>query len=123
MLVRILFGLNIKDTQVGLKFFRRAVLEKTLPRLLVKAFAFDIEMLAVANYLGFKKIYEAPVEIKMQFGGASSVTSKGFFKTLLHMLRDTLAVFYRLRILRYYSDKNQRKWKYDPDLDFRVNVG
>lgn len=123
MLARILFGLNIKDTQVGLKFFRREVLEKTLPRLLVKRFAFDIEILAVANYLGFTKIYEAPVEIKMQFGGASSVTSKWFLKTAFLMLWDTLAVFYRLYILGYYSDDNKRKWRYDPELDFRVNVG
>lgn len=123
MLVRILFGLNIRDTQVGLKIFRREVLEKTLPRLLVKEYAFDIEMLAVAHYLGFKRIYEAPVELKLEFGGASTIASKGFLKTVFFMLWDTLAVFYRLRILRYYSDKNKRKWRYDPDLDFRVNVG
>lgn len=123
VLVRLLFGLNVKDTQVGLKLFRREVLEKTLPRLLVKRYAFDIEILAVANYLGFRKIYEAPVEIKMEFGGASSVTSKGFLKTVFHMLRDTLAVFYRLKILGYYADSNKRKWVYDPELDFRVNVG
>src|SRR3989338_6441650 len=57
-LVWILFGLNVRDTQVGMKFFRREVLEKVLPRLLVKRFAFDVEMLAVANYLGFIRIYE-----------------------------------------------------------------
>lgn len=123
LLVRLLFNLNVKDTQVGLKIFKREVLEKTLPRLLVKQFAFDIEMLAVANYLGYKRIYESPVLIKMDFGGASVLTSKGMRKLIFHMLRDTLAVFYRLRILHYYSDKNQRKWVYDPDLNFRVNVG
>src|SRR4030042_2438859 len=51
ILVRILFGLNVRDTQVGIKFFRRQVLEQVLPRVLVKAYAFDIELLAVANYL------------------------------------------------------------------------
>lgn len=123
LLVRLLFGLNIKDTQVGLKVFRREVLEKTLPRLLVKEFAFDIEMLSVANYLGFTRIYESPVQVKMDFGGASVLTSKGMQRFIFKMLRDTLAVFYRLRILNYYSDKNQRQWVYDPDLNFRVNVG
>jgi len=34
-----------------------------------------------------------------------------------------LAVIYRLRILRYYDDHNKRQWKYDPDLDFKVNIG
>ncbi|MBU0570257.1 glycosyltransferase, partial [Patescibacteria group bacterium] len=50
VLVRILFGLKIKDTQAGIKFFKREVLVKTMPRLLVKAFAFDVEMIAVAKY-------------------------------------------------------------------------
>ncbi len=123
ILVRLLFGLTVKDTQVGMKFYRREVLEKVLPRLLVKAFAFDIEILAVANYLGYKRIFEAPVEIKLDFGGTSTVTSRKFIRTVLLMVQDTLAVFYRLRITKYYSDKNQRKWRFDPELNFRVNVG
>lgn len=121
--VWILFGLNIKDTQVGLKIFKRTVLEKVLPRLLVKRFAFDIEILTVANYLGFNRIYEGPVEIKLQFGGASTLTNNKFIRTVFAMLLDTLSVFYRLRILQYYADSNHRKWKYDPELNFRVNIG
>lgn len=123
LLVRLLFGLNIRDTQVGLKLFKRQVLEKTLPRLMVKHFAFDIEMLAVANSLGFNRIYESPVQIKMEFGGASVITSKGFLKQITLMMLDTLAVFYRLKIVGHYSDKNMHKWVYDPELNFRVNVG
>lgn len=122
-LVWLLFGLRVKDTQVGMKFFKREVLEKVLPRLLVKHFAFDIEILAVANYLGFKRIYEAPVDIKLRFGATSTITSQKFLRTVLAMLIDTLAVFYRLKILRYYSDKNKRRWKFDPELNFRINVG
>lgn len=122
ILVRLLFGLNIRDTQVGIKFFRRTVLEKVLPRLLIKAFAFDIEMLAVANYLGFKRIFEAPIELRMKLK-ASTIPSKGFIRIAWLMFLDTLAVFYRLRILRYYSDTNSRKWRFDPELNFRINVG
>ncbi len=123
MMVRILFGLKIRDTQVGMKFFRREVLEKVLPRVLVKAFAFDVEILAVANYLGYSRIYEAPVEIKLRFGGVSTVTSQRFIRTVFSMLGDTLAVFYRLKILNYYSEKNKRKWRFDPELNFRINIG
>ncbi len=122
-LVWLLFGLKIKDTQVGMKFFKREVLEKVLPRLLVKAYAFDIEILAVANNLGFKRIYEAPVEIKLNFGGNSYITSQKFIRIIFAMFLDTLAVFYRLRILNYYSDENKRKWRFDPELNFRVNIG
>lgn len=110
VLVRVLFGLNIRDTQVGMKFFRREVVEKVLPRLLVKQFAFDIEILAVANYLGFNKIYEAPVKLKMNMGGPSTIISKKFFWIVFLMIWDTLAVFYRLRILDYYNYKNRKRW-------------
>jgi len=111
MVVRILFGLKVRDTQVGMKFYRREVLEKVLPRVLIKAFAFDVEILSVANYLGFKRIFEAPVELNMKFkGGFSTIASKGFIKIAWLMLWDTAAVFYRLRILHYYDDKNRNNW-------------
>ena len=123
ILVWLLFGLKTRDTQVGMKFFKREVLEKVLPRLLVKRFAFDVEILAVANYLGYKRIFEAPIDITLRFGGASTLTSQQFLRTVFAMLVDTLAVFYRLKILNYYSDKNKRKWRFDPELNFRINVG
>lgn len=123
LLVWLLFGLRVRDTQVGMKFFKREVLEKVLPRLLVKHYAFDVEMLAVANYLGFKRIHEAPIDIELRFGGTSTITNKGFIRMVAAMLWDTLAVFYRLKILNYYSDKNKRKRKFDPQLNFRINVG
>lgn len=120
--VRLLFGLRVKDTQVGMKFFKREVLEKVLPRLLVKAFAFDIEILAVANSLGFSRIYEAPVELKMKFEGSSStIASKGFLKTVGRVLWDTVAVFYRLRILKYYDYKNRKDWITPEYLTFKNN--
>ncbi len=113
----LLFGLKVRDTQTGLKIFKRKVLEDVLPRLLIKEFAFDVEMLSVARHLGYKRIFEAPIELTWK--GMSTIRSKYIFS----MLIDTLAVFYRLRILRYYDNNNKRKWVYDPDLDFRVNVG
>lgn len=121
MLVRVLFGLKVRDTQVGMKFFRREVLEKTLPRLLVKTFAFDIGMLSVANYLGFKKIYEAPVELKVRFGGVSTIISKGFIRTIWGMLWDTMAIFYRLYILNFYDYKNKKNWITPDYLTFKNN--
>lgn len=117
LMIRVLFGLKIKDTQVGLKLFRRKVLEDILPRLLVKRYAFDVEILSVANMIGYNKIYEAPIQLKYQF--SSSIN----WKEVLRMLKDTLAVFYRLRILKYYDNSNKRRWKFDPELSFKVNVG
>lgn len=121
-IVFLLFGLRVRDTQVGMKFFKREVLEKVLPRLLVKHFAFDVEMLAVANYLNFKRIFEAPVDINLRFGAGSTITNRRFIKIVIGMLIDTLSIFYRLNIIHYYSDENKRKWRFDPELNFRVNI-
>lgn len=105
-LTRLLFGFSIRDTQVGLKFFTREVVKDVFPRLVVKTFAFDVEILAVARAFGYKKIYEGPVELN--FGGVSSITSKNFWRIILLMLWDTMAVFYRLKILKYYSKKRKK---------------
>jgi glycosyltransferase involved in cell wall biosynthesis len=123
LLVKLLFGLNLKDTQTGLKVFKRQVLEKVLPRLLVKQFAFDIEILAVAKYLGFNRIFEGPVKVKLDFGSSTFSAFMICDRHIQAMLVDTLAVFYRLRILAYYSDNSKRKWVYDKDLEMRVNTG
>lgn len=119
-LVRLLFGINVRDTQVGMKLYRRNVLEDVLPRLVVKEFAFDIEILAVSQHLGYTRIYEAPVEL--DFTGASSITSLSVWQIILNMLWDTFAVFYRLRLLHYYDNLNKRKWRYDEELNFKVSV-
>ncbi len=120
LFVRIFTGLNVRDTQAGLKIFRRKVLENVLPRLLVKQYAFDLEMLTVANRLGYKRIFEAPIKIDYNF---EDLTHAATIEAMRGAFIDTLAIIYRLRILRYYDDHNKRKWKHDPDLDFKVNIG
>ncbi len=97
----LLFGFRIRDTQVGLKFFKSKVARDVFSRSLVKKFAFDVEVLAVAYKLGYRKIFEAP--IKLDFRGASSINSLNFWKVIFSMLWDTAAVFYRLKILHYYD--------------------
>lgn len=119
--VKLLFGLRVEDTQLGMKLFKRSVLEKVMPRLLVKKFAMDIEILAVAHKLGFTRIYEAPIELKWH--GEKSMLEKQLFKTIWNMFLDTLAVFYRLKILHYYDDDSKRKWRFDKDLEMRINIG
>ena len=122
-LVWLLFGLHVKDTQTGLKVFKREVLVKVLPRLVIKEFAFDIELLAVASHLGFHNIYEAPVYVNIDFSESSFSAFFFLDRHIRNMLLDTAAVFYRLYFLKYYDDKSDRKWVYDKELDMRVNTG
>jgi glycosyltransferase involved in cell wall biosynthesis len=102
-LVRVLFGLPLRDTQTGLKVFKAPVLRRVFPKVLVKRFAADIEMLAVAHSLGYK-ICEAPVTLRFQrsFGRIRA-------RDVKDIVQDTLAIFYRLKILRYY-DSISEEW-------------
>ena len=103
--IKILFDLPLTDTQSGIKIFKREVVEKILPRLLVKTYAMDIEILAVAKYLGFDRIFEGPIEVSF-----NESTSRIKWSTIFKMAWDTAAVFYRLKILHYYDEKNRKNW-------------
>lgn len=96
-LVKLLFGLPCHDTQTGLKLFKTEVLRRVFPRILVKKFAFDLEVLVNANHLGYA-IAEAPIVLSPQreYGriGPRSVAVTFW---------DTLAVWYRMYILKYYD--------------------
>jgi hypothetical protein len=102
LLIRILFDVSVRDTQTGLKLLRRPVLAQVLPLLAVKRFAFDLELLVVAQHVGYRRIVEAPVELNFKF--ESTISPSAVF----NILWDTAAIFYRLRILRYY-DRRQRE--------------
>ena len=101
-LVRVLFRLNVRDTQTGLKLVRNEVLAAVLPRMLEKRFAFDLELLVVARRLGYRRFFEAPVTIQERF--SSTIRPRSVWP----MLVDTFAVFYRLRVLRYYDRRKQQ---------------
>jgi hypothetical protein len=58
-MVRILFGLKLKDTQCGAKLFRREVIQPVLRNLGVTNWAFDVDMLFQTKRLGFS-IREIP---------------------------------------------------------------
>jgi glycosyltransferase involved in cell wall biosynthesis/O-antigen/teichoic acid export membrane protein len=95
--VRAGFRLDVRDTQTGLKLVRRDVLAAVLPRMVEKRFAFDLELFVVARRLGFKRFLEAPVRLRHQF--TSTVSSR----SVRAMLVDTLAIWYRLRVLHHYD--------------------
>lgn len=104
-LVKLLFNLPCHDTQTGLKLFKTEVLRKVFPRILVKQFAFDLEVLVNAHHLGYH-ITEAPIVLNNQRDyGRLGVNS------VITTLWDTLAVFYRMYILKYYDriDYHRRK--------------
>jgi glycosyltransferase involved in cell wall biosynthesis len=102
LVIRVLFNLNIRDTQTGLKLFRRQVLHEALPLLAIKRFAFDLELLVVAHYLGYRHVCEAPIRLNYQFESTVNLGSAW------RVLWDTAAIFYRLRILHYYQNRKRQ---------------
>jgi glycosyltransferase involved in cell wall biosynthesis len=100
LLVRMLFRLNVRDTQVGAKVFRREMLTTVTPLLLVKRWAFDLEVLAVGAEFGFDRVVEVPVQLGYRFSGTSIN-----WRAVRNMLLDTLAIGYRLHIRHWYAQR------------------
>ncbi len=96
-IVKLLFGLPLRDTQTGIKLFKAEVLKKVFHRVLLKRYAFDLELLVLIHHNGFR-ISEAPVVVDYR-GKYGHITPKVIFT----IFWDTLAVFYRLRIRGYYD--------------------
>jgi len=98
-IVKMLIGLPIHDTQTGIKLFRREALAYAFHRMLVKRFAFDLEILAIAHGKGYR-VAEAPVTLDFQPGSVLGCVRPSVVQ---QVMTDTLAIFYRIKILRYYQ--------------------
>ncbi len=97
VLTRLLFGLDVTDTQSGVKLVRREIITELLPVLVEDRFTFDLELLAVARRLGYRRVVELPVEIRERF--SSTVSPRAVFD----MLIDTVRLTWRLRVARSYD--------------------
>lgn len=95
-IVKILTGVKVSDTQAGLKAFRRNALSRMFPLVLVKKFAFDVELLCVASILHLR-IKEMPVSIALD--------NRFSLKEISRLVLDVLAVAYRYRLRRWYHKK------------------
>jgi len=96
-LIKFLFGLPVKDTQTGLKLFKYEAMKTGISRIIVKKYAFDLELLVVLNKYKYK-IVEGPIYLK-----PTRKYRRIGLKDILNILWDTMAIFYRLYIKRYYD--------------------
>jgi len=97
-LTRIMFNLPVRDTQTGIKLFKYEVLKKVFPKVLCKRFAFDLELLANAHHMGYR-IVEAPITLNFKKRRWGRIGWSAIFRTWW----DTMAIFYRMYILKYYD--------------------
>lgn len=91
LLVRLLFGLDVSDTQCGAKVFERDALGTTLAWSRERGFAFDVELLALGHRFALGEIAEVPVRLS-RTGGRSTVSATAVLRTL----RETLRVWGRV---------------------------
>lgn len=96
-MIRLLFQLDIRDTQTGIKVFRHQVIEAILPNLNEDGFALDLELFIAARAAGFTNFVEVPVMLSRDSGSTISITA------VRHMFADTLRLFWRAKIALDYA--------------------
>lgn len=72
IIINLIFNFGIKDTQCGAKIFKKEVIKDILPRLKVRDFTIDIDLLYNINRLNYK-IKEIPINWKHQEGSTFSL--------------------------------------------------
>lgn len=98
VIIRTLFDLPIRDSQTGLKIFKYEPLRQAISRIVIKKYAFDLEILVNLHHLGYK-IVSAPVVLNFNRQAWGRIGLRDIYYTAL----DTLGIFYRLRVLKYYD--------------------
>ncbi len=92
--VRLTTGVKFSDSQTGLKAMRAEAFKKIMALISVKRYAYDVEMLAVAELMGLS-VAELPVQIQQK--AAFSV------RAVFYMVLDVLGIAYRLRVRKWYQ--------------------
>ncbi|MDR2147242.1 MAG: polyprenol monophosphomannose synthase [Tannerella sp.] len=93
--VRLITGMNIKDTTAGFKCYRRKVLETLeLDKIHFKGYAFQIEMKFTAYKCGFK-LAEVPIIFVNRVLGTSKMNSSIFGEALFGVLQLKWSSFFR----------------------------
>ena len=96
LMTRTLFRLNVRDTQTGMKLFRRDVLADVLPRVRDDGYTFDLELLVAAARRGYRG------SSRRRSGSATDPRAIGF-GTPFRMATSTVALFLRRYVLDAYG--------------------
>ncbi len=85
LLTNALFHLGLDDTQTGLKFFRRELIESVIDQSTEDGFAIDVELLCLAKIHGFKRVKYVPAIIVKRH--TSTISVKNSVKTLFDLFK------------------------------------
>jgi dolichyl-phosphate beta-glucosyltransferase len=99
-LVRLLFGLTSRDTQVGLKGFSRTAASRLFQRLYTDGFLFDIEIFIRSRALGIP-VTEVPVQLTFE----DDVTTVQQFRMLFTVIPELMHIK-MLELRGAYADRH-----------------
>ena len=99
LMLLVLFHLNVRDTQTGLKVFKMEALKPVAHLIRTSGFAYDIELLVALHRRGCM-IAQMPVRVEYVRDGASKRIG---FKDIVNVFKDTFAIFYRVYFKHYYD--------------------
>ena len=103
LMVKLLFRMDINDSQCGVKVYRRSLLDVVLKKNFERGFVFDLELFILARQYGFGRYQDFPVELKRE--GASTIDSSA----VLDMIIGTLRIFVRTTLtLSSWTSSNVR---------------
>lgn len=103
IMLLVLFHLNVKDTQTGLKVFKTEAVKPVAHLIRTSGFAYDIELLVAVHRRGFS-IAQMPVEVVyVREAGTKRIGMKDVFRAFI----DTWAIFGRVYFKHYYDDKRK----------------
>lgn len=108
--IGLLFGSVNKAIPPNVKLFKAAALENILAKIVAKTYVLGLELLVVANHLGYK-VESLPIELK--------TTSKQYRhrvspRVVHKALNEILGIYYRLKILKYYDREQTLPQHYPP---------
>lgn len=99
IMLLLMFHLNVKDTQTGLKVFRADALRPVAHLIRTSGYAYDVELLVAMHRRGYS-IAQMPVKVVyIRESGVKRIGWKDTWKAF----KDTWAIFYRVYIRRYYD--------------------
>jgi dolichyl-phosphate beta-glucosyltransferase len=99
LFLRMMLGIQFKDTQCGFKAFRRPAADAIFPRQRIERWGFDAEILFLARRFGFKSI-----EIGVAWGHDE--------RTKISYFRDGMRMVWEVLLVRWYALSG----KYDQPL-------
>lgn len=106
----VLFNLDVADTQVGLKIYRREVVDTLLPNLEEDGYLIDIEMFILMKLFKFRNIKQIPVVVNMENLDDESQSAK--IGSVIRIIRDLFALSMRIgRMALVFNFRNYRRLK------------